>query len=175
MAKNNRAHSKSPINDLSAKYVRSILAYDKETGIISWKVNRPPRGFAKKPAGYKTYWGYVSINIKGQAYLAHRLAWLIVTGIWPKNEIDHISTNRSDNRWANLREATRHENGYHRPKDKRNTSGYKGARITKSKKYQAIIRAGGVSYCLGTYATAKEAHAVYCAAAEKLHKKFAHF
>jgi hypothetical protein len=43
--------------------------------------------------------------------MAHRLAWLLKTGSWPPRFIDQIDGNRSNNRWNNLREATKAENG----------------------------------------------------------------
>ena len=36
--------------------------------------------------------------------------FLWVTGEWPEAEIDHKNRDKSDNRWANLREARRPEN-----------------------------------------------------------------
>ncbi|MFW4291481.1 HNH endonuclease [Salmonella enterica subsp. enterica serovar Paratyphi C] len=46
--------------------------------------------------------GYIRIYINKKWYLAHRLAWLYVTGKWPINVIDHINRNKADNRFINL-------------------------------------------------------------------------
>ena len=43
-------------------------------------------------------------------YVAHRLAWLYMTGEWPRHEIDQINLDRSDNRFCNLRPANRSQN-----------------------------------------------------------------
>jgi hypothetical protein len=47
------------------------------------------------------------IDIKGKPYLAEHLAWLYVTGEWPKHAIDHVNGDTLDNRWENLRESDR--------------------------------------------------------------------
>ena len=54
--------------------------------------------------------GYRKITIDGKVYSAARLAWFYKTGRWPDPEIDHINRIRDDNRWENLREATRADN-----------------------------------------------------------------
>lgn len=93
---------------LSQEYLKSILHYDPETGILSWKVDRR-RVKIGQIAGYLCL-GYVAIGIDGKLYKGHRLAWLYMTGEWPKDEIDHINRTKHDNRWVNLREATKEQN-----------------------------------------------------------------
>ena len=51
--------------------------------------------------------GYKIIKIKGKQYKAHRLVYAYFNGEFPKEEIDHINRNRSDNRIENLREVDR--------------------------------------------------------------------
>jgi len=93
--------------DLSAESIREILEYDPDTGILRWKANSR---YAGKRAGRVGPSGAIQIGIDGALYLAHRLVWLIVTGQWPTALIDHVNHDRSDNRFANLREATVAEN-----------------------------------------------------------------
>lgn len=58
--------------------------------------------------------GYLIIKIKGKQYKAHRLVFAYHHGRFPKDEIDHINRNRSDNRIENLRESDRKINNNNR-------------------------------------------------------------
>lgn len=72
--------------------------------------------------------GYVQIRIKqkGRLYLAHRLAWLYMTGSWPDFEVDHDDGDPSNNKWKNLKAATfGHQRQNAAPKSG-NRSGYTG-------------------------------------------------
>lgn len=84
---------------LTQAKLKSLINYNPATGEFS------RAGYAK--CGTLTYQGYVSIQVAGKRYYAHRLAWFYMTGVWPENEIDHKNRVRDDNRWENLREATR--------------------------------------------------------------------
>jgi len=78
------------------------LKYDPVTGIITRN---------GKPAGHRdAQRGYIRIMIAGKNVYAHRLAWFLMTGAWPKHGIDHINRDPSDNRWTNLRDVTQSVN-----------------------------------------------------------------
>lgn len=47
-------------------------------------------------------------------YLAHRLAFLYMTGAFPTNQVDHINRVRNDNRFINLREVLPSDNSKNR-------------------------------------------------------------
>ena len=53
--------------------------------------------------------GYLILKIKGKQFKAHRIAWLLCYGDFPKLEIDHINRNKLDNRIENLRESNRQQ------------------------------------------------------------------
>lgn len=53
--------------------------------------------------------GYLIIKIKGKQYKAHRVAWLLATGEYPTEEIDHFNRDKTDNRFDNLRISNRKE------------------------------------------------------------------
>lgn len=101
------------------------LVYDADTGNFTWKKQNGPK-IAGQPAGYPHGEGYVCVGFRGETHLAHRLAWLYMTGRWPANDVDHVNGDRSDNRWENLREATRSENLRNQKVRTNSKSGYKG-------------------------------------------------
>jgi hypothetical protein len=95
-------------------YLHELLHYNPETGVLSWRISRG--GVAK--AGRQistTLRGYVLVSINDEAYKAHRICYYMGTGIDPgQHEIDHIDRDRSNNRLANLRLATRSLNSCNR-------------------------------------------------------------
>ena len=128
------------------------------------------------PAGNTDKDGYRRIKIGGRLYFAHTLAWRICHETWPAL-IDHINGDRSDNRIANLREATVAQNIANQKRPKRNTSGFKGVSHTKKgavgRPWAANISHGNRKRWLGSFATKEEAAKAYDAAALELHKEFA--
>jgi len=165
-------------NPFNAEYVRLILDYNPETGIFKWKnlsTATPQRNaqWAGKIAGYP-HKGYQRININGAHHRAHRLAWLYMTGEWPKEEIDHRNNEKNDNRFLNLREVVRNENAKNRLKSCNNTSGVKGVSYRKeSGLWRVRIMVDKKPIHLGDFKNIKEAGEVYKEAALKLHGEFA--
>lgn len=98
---------------LSQKRLHELLNYDQGTGIWRWKI-RQGRSGAGTIAGNKSIKGYIQVQVEGKNYTAHRLAFLYVTGKWPRKQVDHINLDRSDCSWNNLREATSSQNGANR-------------------------------------------------------------
>jgi hypothetical protein len=49
---------------------------------------------------------YITVEVNGARVRANRLAWLLMTGAWPRWTVDHIDHNRQNNRWLNLRDVT---------------------------------------------------------------------
>ena len=173
-------------NDLTAEYVRSILDYDWKTGIFTWKYrldrnNQWNARFAREQAGSKfkdgkySYWK-TTIRINNLQYYASRLAFLIMTGRWPKEQMDHINCDSLDNRWTNLREATATENRLNTRARKNGKISLKGVYLNQSKKnpYRAQIRVNGKKTDLGSHPSPEIAHAAYAEAAKKHHGAFAH-
>ena len=121
-ASNNTDNTKD--ETFTQEYLKSILDYDLDTGIFTWKVNKSRRSNIGNVAGW-LYNGYREIGIDSKKYKAHRLAWLYVNGEMPKNLIDHIDGNRSNNKISNLREATYQENSENYKTPQTNKSGVK--------------------------------------------------
>ena len=133
------------------------LEYNKDTGVITWLTGRK----AGKVAGTKTYGGYVRITVNGKAYYAHRLAWYLAHGEFPKM-IDHINRDKTDNRLENLRVVSRQDNN-------QNVS-YKGyVHVKHRNRYVASIMVDGKRNYIGSYLTADEAHKAYITKKEEVH------
>lgn len=154
---------------MDAQYLKSLLHYNPETGLFTW-TQRKGNSRIGTLAGTLAN-GYIQIRIDGSCYLAHRLAWLYVTGTLPAFQIDHCDLNRSNNTWTNLREATCKQNHQNRTKTSRNKSGYLGVSLHKATgKFLACIKVDYVGHNLGLYNTAEEAYEAYKAAKRKFHK-----
>jgi hypothetical protein len=150
-----------------------LLKYQADTGTFFWRVDTKNTS-AGDIAGSRQSRGYWHVKINRRLYMAHRLAWLYVTGDWPLAHIDHINGDRSDNRFANLRIGTNAENVRNSKMRSNNKCGYKGVHYKKAiKKFVAQISADGRVYHLGVFKTAAEAHAAYWKAAQERFGKFA--
>jgi hypothetical protein len=162
---------KTRSRELSASRLRELLHYEPATGVFTRRIDRAGGGGGKvgEVAGYiNASIGYVYICVDRRDYLAHRLAWLHVHGRWPVDQIDHINGVRSDNRLANLREATNQQNNVnrHRPRHlPRGVTAY-------GERFIAQIKVGPRNRYLGIFATADEAHAAYMTVANEVHGEF---
>jgi len=148
--------------DLTAKRLREIINYDPITGILTSRGSGADIGRIQAR-------GYVHVTVFGRSYLAHRIAWIFVNGVWPTNEIDHINGDRADNRLTNLREATTSENAQNRKTRADNTSGFTGVRPHQSA-WRADIKINGKYKFVGSYSTPELAYAAYLVAKIKVHK-----
>lgn len=149
-----------------------VLSYDESTGLLHWKQTVARNVKIGSVAGSVRSDGYLVVRYKGEQYPAHRLAFFLKNNRWPEGEVDHINGDKSDNRWINLREATRSENMRNRGSYIRNTSGFKGV-SKQGKKWRANICSNGVRTYLGCFLTKEEAFAVYQRAAREQHGNFA--
>ena len=137
--------------------VMSHLDYDINTGDFTWKVTTGRQAKGKK-AGALLQHGYIAITLRGKRCLAHRLAWAITFGYWPKAQLDHINHVREDNRIANLREASANQNCKNLSIQKRNTSGMTGVSFNKSNGYfHAYITIDGKRKHIGWFKTLSDA------------------
>ncbi len=105
--------------------LKKLLTYDQKTGVFRWRESPRP-GWVGKVAGNVNGNGYRYIKINGVLHRASRLAFLYMTGHWPKDMVDHINRVRDDDRWSNLREATRGLNTANSKRRSDNTSGVSG-------------------------------------------------
>ena len=156
---------------LNVSKLQSLLDYDLDSGVFKWlKLGIGRR--ANKIAGCQTDKGYIAIVINGKRYLAHRLAWLYMTGEWPI-EIDHINGCRSDNRWVNLREVTHAINCQNQRKarsdSKTNLLGVYRKKDKISKPWAAYIKLAGKNHFIGYFSKSGDAHKAYIEAKRLIH------
>lgn len=161
--------SKEKQDALSSKRVRQLLSYNKRSGVFYWKVNTNRQKIGAR-AGMKRNDGGIAITVNRFCYQAGRIAWLYVTGAWPKQYIDHKNGIRDDNRWKNLRDVSHMVNQQNQRQPQRgNTSGFLGVHFHAGK-YCANIRVNGKRISLGRFETAKDAAKRYIAAKRKYHQ-----
>lgn len=143
---------------ITAKQLRELLNYNPETGVFSWSVDLSNGIQSGDTAGSINKDGYMLIGINRRLYYAHRLAWLYIYGQFPKQCIDHINRNKSDNRIANLRSVSHGGNSINRPIQSNNRSGITGVRFDKRRdKWVAEIKSNGKYVYLGVYNNKLEA------------------
>lgn len=166
---------------LTQERLKELLNYDPETGVFTWAATVGSRAKAGAIAGCDS--GRVRrvvrvvrvIRVEGTLCLAHRLAWLWMTGAWPSEEIDHRDGDPSNNRWSNLRAANRRLNQENLRKPLvTNSCGFLGVTYTHSgkriKRWRATIMVNRVQKHLGRFHTPEEAHAAYVTAKRELHE-----
>lgn len=155
---------------LTVERARERLSYDPATGALTW-LERPRSEFSRdrlwvtwnkrwagKEAGSVGVNGYRYVTVDGVKYLSHRVIWLIATGAWPANDIDHEHGRRSDNQFDALREATRGENLKNCCRRKDNSSGTTGVYLDRSRgKWVAVIHSDGITHHLGRHESIDDA------------------
>ena len=146
--------------------ISELFYYQPETGVF-WSRKWDRR------AGYAGVKGYRQITIDGFRYMEHRLAWFLVHGTWPLEQIDHINQDKGDNRIANLRAATQSQNRANSKVPVTSISGIKGVGKTRYSTWKARIRVEGKLIDLGSFKTVEEASAAYWTAAQKSFGEFA--
>lgn len=140
------------MSELTQELLKELLSYNPKTGDLTWK--RDQRGPVRKGdiAGWVNKQGYRGICIKGRCYVAHRVAWLYMTGKWPQDHIDHLNHDRLDNRWENLREVSQLANNRNKKPQKNCPLGVHGiTKNIKGTKYRVQINVKGKTIFLGTY------------------------
>lgn len=156
---------------LTQERLKEVLNYDPETGAFTWKIRTSNRVSVGDVAGSLNTSGRMQIRIDGVSYLAHRIAWLYVTGYWPVFHIDHIDGNPLNNTFKNLRDVTRQGNNQNqRSAQSSNILGLLGVSLyKKSGTFKAQITTNRIKKHLGYFHTAEEAHQAYLKAKRELH------
>ena len=159
---------------LTLQEATRIFRYDEETGKLYWNERVHKRIRVGQECGRVTSHGYRKLRVFGKEYYVHRLVWLLKTGSWPNNQIDHINRNRLDNRIENLRVANHFENQHNKSIPKNNTSGIKGVTWNKrAKKWYVQLMFNKKQMYFGLYEDLELAELVIKEARKKYHGEFA--
>jgi hypothetical protein len=139
------------------------LRYDLGAGRFYWNARNGKR------AGYDQG-SYRRITLDGVQYYEHCLAWFFVKRTWPVNRIDHVDTNKRNNSFENLREASDAQNAANRPPMKRALP--KGVHQTTPGRFRARAMKDGVAYNSATVSSMQEAQEHYRRISEQLFGSF---
>ena len=127
--------------------VSKLLRLDEATGRLFWVSPPSNRVRAGSEAGSTRPDGARKVTILGIGILSHRVVWLLHTGAWPINEVDHINGARSDNRPSNLRDVSTSQNQQNKKTariDNKSASRVPGCFWSDAKKrWMAVCRTDG--------------------------------
>lgn len=156
---------------LSQARLKEVLRYDEVKGEFTWLVKMNRKIVVGSKAGSNCN-GYTLIRIDGVGYYAHRLAWLYKTGVLP-DEVDHENRIKSDNRWTNLRPATRGQNESNKGLSTANTSGIKGVYwVARDKRWVTKVEKDGKVHTAGRFKLLGDAAKAIVALRLKVHGEF---
>ncbi len=156
---------------ITQEQLKQLLDYNPNTGLFTRLTNKASYWSIGDLAGNLNKDGYIEICTNSSVYLAHRLAFLYMTGKFPEVDTDHIDTIRHHNWWSNLREATKSENGQNLKKAKKNnlSTGVLGVYIRKDGFIYSKIKINRKQYHLGYFNSIEEASNAYIKAKRELH------
>jgi hypothetical protein len=157
--------------NLTKDYLHSLFEY--RDGDLFWKVkpSRPVKIGDK--AGAFGAGDYLQVGINNKQYKLHRIIFVMHHGYLPEY-IDHIDTNRTNNRIENLRACNRQENSHNSKTPVSNTSGMKHVRWRKQRqKWEVKLRMNKKSIYFGSYHDLELAELVAIEARNKYHGDFA--
>ena len=121
-----------------SKTLEACIKYDPLSGDLTWKTSGRGVKIGKR-LGSPDGRGYVQLMFNRKKLMAHRLAWFLHYGKWPKAQIDHINGIRDDNRIENLRDVTQTENMRNAKLYATNKSGVNGIALKKCGRYQVTL------------------------------------
>jgi hypothetical protein len=166
--------------------VRELFDYDPATGILTWKVLTAKKIRVGNRAGCATWTGREKkrhsrfVGFRGKKYAEHTLIWIWMTGTVPSEEIDHKNRISDDNRWHNLRSATRSQNQANTGPYRNCRSGVRGVHFIPSGTdgrrtgtWRAMITKDGKARHLGYFTERWQAQEAWQRAAAEAHGIFA--
>lgn len=145
---------------LTQARLKELLHYDLITGVFTWLISKKGtrNNLVAGSVSKNKDNGYRRIKIDGNFYKTSRLAFLYMEGYFPEHDVDHKNRIRHDDRWENLRHATRQCNARNSNKRSDNTSGITGVTWHKTaQKWQARIEISGKGFSLGLFQSKHDA------------------
>lgn len=133
---------------------------DLSSGKVFWRIHNGTKCRRGGEAGTSKKDGRVLIRLKGRAIYRYHIIWYFANGVLPKDQIDHIDRNPSNDSIGNLREVNNENNSWNKGLNSNNTSGAKGVYLNSRGKYIANIHIRGKTKYLGTFSTLEEAVSV---------------
>ncbi len=141
----------------SQEQLHELFDYSIVEGSFYWRKSGTGRKM-DKPAGHLEGMGYVRITVDGAHYLAHRLAWVYITGEDPGElSVDHENGDKANNAFHNLQLLTHQQNVTRRHKPETGSSKYRGVSKAPSGRWRARLKHDGVLRHLGTFDREKDA------------------
>jgi hypothetical protein len=137
----------------------------------SYELIKDKKWFGEKHYYSKKYYVVSRYNHNKRIYL-HRFLLSVADS---KIQVDHKDGNPLNNKLSNIRACPRGKyNAINRPKQKNNTTGYKGVFLRENGKFRAAIRVDQKLISLGQFELAKDAAKCYNDAAIKYFGDFAY-
>jgi len=154
--------------------IHKYFIYIPETGVFLNRITRSNQAKEGHQSGCVDQTGYIYIYFKMTRLLAHRMAWMYMYGIEPDGQIDHINGDRTDNRIANLRVSTAHQNARNRGLSKNSSTGFKNISWNAERgSWEVSIKMNGKKAFFKRFKILQEAQRAAISAREELHGEFA--
>lgn len=148
--------------------------YSPTTGVVTRLVRMSNHAAGTLCNSLKADGRYYKLNYMRKEWYLHRFIWLLHTGQEPPEFIDHINGDGLDNRWVNLRAATKGQNTMNTGPRADNVLGIKGVFWDATcSKYRASV-AGSKSRVECKFDSIEEAQAWVVAKRAELHGVFKH-
>ncbi len=135
---------------ITQEQVRKLFKYSEKTGELIRRKTINGRSLAGSSAGHINA-GYMRTGIDGKHYRNHRIIFLYHHGYLP-DYVDHIDTDKLNNRIENLRKCTAAQNCMNAKKHLDNTVGVKGIyKHKRSGKFVARFSHNGNRINVGSF------------------------